>query len=113
MPEENSNTPTHPTQEQLAQEVLEAAREQLLDIGPDYEVHLASDLGKIKMLYQLTLEEHEAETKARRLLANPPPGHDVGLLFKMKAADDRSTLNMATAWNRHEMEVANSLLEDE
>jgi hypothetical protein len=113
MPENNSNKETHPTQAQLAQEVLETTREQLLQIGPDYEHHLVSDLGKIKMLYQLTIEEHEAETKARRLLANPPPGHDVGLLFKMKAADDRSTLNMATAWNRHEMEVANSLLEDE
>ena len=58
------------------------------------------------------IEEHEAEARALRLLANPPPSHDAGLLFKMKAADDRSTLNEATAWDRHEMEVAN-LSEDE
>ena len=112
MPEENSNTPTHPTQEQLALEVLEAAREQLLAIGPDYEYHLASDLGKIKMLYQLTLEEHAAETKARRLLADPPPGHDEDLLAKMAAAVERSDVNQKTAWDRYEMEFFNSFPED-
>ena len=112
MPEENSNTPTHPTQEQLALEVLEAAREQLLDIGPDYEVHLASDLGRIKMFYQLTIEEHQAESKALRLLDDPPPGQDEDLLAKMAAAVERSDVNQQMAWDRYELAFFNSSPED-
>ena len=55
MPENSSNTAT--------QEVADYMR-----LHPDHEVHLLSDLGKTKMMYAMTREDHEAEIKALRFL---------------------------------------------
>ena len=55
MPENSSNTAT--------QEVADYMR-----LHPDHKVHLVSNLGKTKMLYEMTVEDHKAEAKALRIL---------------------------------------------
>ena len=56
MPENNSNKMTK-------EEV-----EEFLRVHPDHKVHLLSDLGKTKMFYKMTREDHAAEAEAIRIM---------------------------------------------
>ena len=69
MPENNSNTAT--------QEVADYMR-----LHPDHEVHLLSDLGKTKMLYAMTVDDHQAESDA---------------INKMNKASEKTEKNLRSA----------------
>ena len=56
MPENNSNKMTK-------EEV-----EEFLRLNPDHKIHLLSKLGKTKMLYAMTVDDHQAESDAINLL---------------------------------------------